>query len=125
MTIKDFTVGQTAYVYDDKDRRNNPACGYREVVVAKIGRSYVTLGDAWGSKYGVGYGDGNYLVEKVDAGSPRYLFRTKQDLDDFLEAKWLRVKIRTALDWRYYQNLPLAKLRTIKAILYGEDENDA
>lgn len=125
MTIKDFTVGQTAYVYDDKDRRNNPACGYREVVVAKIGRSYVTLDNGWGSKYGVGYGGGNYLVEKVDAGSPRYLFRTKQDLDDFVEAKWLRVKIRTALDWGHFQNLPLAKLRAIKAILYGEDENDA
>lgn len=121
MTIKDFTVGQTAYVYDDKDRRNNPACGYREVVVAKIGRCYVTLGDAWGSKYGVGYGGGNYLVEKVDAGSPRYLFRTKQDLDDYLEAKELREKIRTALDWWNLQNLPLSKLRAIKEILDGEE----
>ena len=64
----------------------------------------------------------NYLVEKVDAGSPRYLFRTKQDLDDYLEAKELRVKIRTALDWWNLQNLPISKLRAIKEILDGGEE---
>ena len=123
MTIKDFTVGQTAYVYDDKDRRNNPACGYREVVVAKIGRTYVTLSDAWGSKYGVGYGGGNCLVEKVDAGSPRYLFRTKQDLDDYLESNELRMKIRRAVDWGNLGKLSLAKLRAIIEILEGGEDD--
>lgn len=121
MTIKDFTVGQTAYVYDDKDRRNNPVCGYREVVVAKIGRAYVTLGDAWGSKYGVGYGGGNYLVEKVDAGSPRYLFRTKQDLDDFIEAKELMRDLRVVFDWNNIQKLSLDQLRAVKKILDEEE----
>lgn len=121
MTIKDFTVGQTAYVYNT-DRRENPKKGYAEVTVAKIGRSYVTLGDGWGRRFGVGYG-GNYLVEKVDAGSPAYLFRTKQDLDDYLEAEKLRVEVRQAMDWWNLQRLPLSKLRAIKAILDNADDD--
>ena len=123
MTIKDFTVGQTAYVHNDYDRRDNPVCGYRVVTVAKIGRSYVTLNDGWNSKYGVGFGGGNYLVEKVNVGSPRFLFRTKQDLDDFMEAKELRIKIRSAMDWQNIQKLSVAQLRAIRNIVEGEETN--
>lgn len=122
MTIKDFTVGQTAYVYNT-DHRNNPKEGYAEVTVAKVGRSYVTLGGRWGRRFGVGYGPRNYLVEKVDAGSPAYLFRTKQDLDDYLETEKLRVVLRQAMDWWNLQKLPLSKLRAIKKILDSEDDD--
>lgn len=123
MTIKDFTVGQTAYVYDYYDRRRNPARGYREVTVAKIGRTYVTVNNSWGTKYGAGYGADNYLVEKVDAGSPSFLFRTKQDVDDFLESNELRMKIRSAVDWGNLGKLPLAKLRAIIEILEGGEDD--
>ena len=122
MTIKDFTVGQTAYVYNT-DHRNNPKEGYAEVTVAKVGRSYVTLGGGWGRRFGVGYGPGNYLVEMLNAGSPAYLFRTKKDLDDYIETETLRVALRQAMDWWNLQQLPLSKLRAIKAILDSEDDS--
>lgn len=116
MTIKDFTVGQTAFVYSI-DRRNNPEKGYREVTVKKVGRAYVTLDNRLESKYGVGYGCRSYLVEKVDAGTPSYLFRTKQDLDDYLEAERLRSELRQAMDWPSFKKFPLSTLRAIKKIL--------
>ena len=122
MTIKDFTVGQTAYVYST-DKRNNPEKGYREVTVKKVGRVYVTLDNRWESKYGVGYGCGSYLVEKVDAGTPSYLFRTKQDLDDYLEAEGLRSELRQAMDWSNGKKLPLSTLRAIKKILDEGEES--
>lgn len=123
MTIKDFVVGQTAYVYNHYDKRDNPAVGYREEVVAKVGRAYVTLRNSWGDKYGAGYGADNYLVEKVDAGSPRYLFRTKQDVEDFIESNLLRLEIRQSMDWGNLGKLSVAQLRAIKKILEGGEDD--
>lgn len=124
MTIKDFAVGQTVYVYNHYDKRDNPVGGYREEVVAKVGRAYVTLRNSWGTKYGAGYGADNYLVEKVDAGSPRYLFRTKQDVEEFLEANRLRLEIRHATDWGNLGKLSVAQLRAIKRIIEGKEEDE-
>lgn len=122
MNIKDFTVGQTAFVYS-VGRRNNPEKGYREVTVKKVGRAYVTLDNGWESKYGVGYGCGSYLVEKVDAGTPSYLFRTKRDLDDYLEAERLRSELQQAMNWANVKKLPLSTLRAIKKILEDGEES--
>lgn len=120
MTIKDFTVGQTAYVYCT-DKRSNPEKGYREVTVKKVGRVYVTVGERWETKYEAGLNEENYLVEATDYGDSSYLFRTKQDLEDFLEWKSLTVYLRSAFDWGNITRLSLAQLRAVKQIIDGEE----
>lgn len=120
MNIKDFTVGQTAYVCST-DKRDNPEKGYREVTVKKVGRVYVTVGGRWETKYEVGYNDDGYLVEAGNYAS--YLFRTKQDLYDYFEAERLRPELRQAMDWSNVKKLPLSTLRAIKKILDDGEES--
>lgn len=118
MTIKDFTVGQTAYVYST-DKRDNPEKGYREVTVKKVGRVYVTVGGRWETKYEVGYNDESYLVEAGNYAS--YLFRTKQDLDDYFERQHIIGYLRAVFEWSSITKLSLAKLRAVKQIIDGEE----
>lgn len=118
MTIKDFTVGQTAYVYST-DKRDNPEKGYREVTVKKVGRVYVTVGDRWETKYEVGFNDEDYLVEAGYYAS--YLFRTKQDLDDYFERQHIIGYLRAVFEWSSITKLSLAKLRAVKQIIDGEE----
>ena len=118
MTIKDFTVGQTAYVYST-DKRDNPEKGYREVTVKKVGRVYVTVGGRWETKYEVGYNDEGYLVEAGNYAS--YLFRTKQDLDDYFERQHIIGYLRAVFEWSSITKLSLAQLRAVKKIIDGEE----
>jgi hypothetical protein len=63
MTIKDFTVGQTAYTYSKSRGRET----VQEVTIKKIGRVYVTIGDNWETKFSVpNYGERDYLIEKSE-----------------------------------------------------------
>ena len=95
--------------------------GYREVTVKKVGRVYVTVGGRWETKYEVGFNKENYLVEVDNYGASTYLFRTKQDLDDFFEWQHLTGYLRSAFDWSRITNLSLAQLRAVKKIIDGEE----
>lgn len=117
MTIKDFTVGQTAYTYSKSRGRET----VQEVTVKKIGRVYVTIGDHWETKFSVpNYGERDYLIEKSEY-SGRWLFRAKQDLDDYLEKRRLVDELHKAFDYGKGNNYTLAQLRAVKKIIDGEE----
>lgn len=124
MTIKDFQVGQKAYMLDN-DRRK-PSDGHklgfddlvREVEVTKIGRKYVTIGQgAWARQFRNSFTPSAFLVEQLDCGTPMYLFRTKQDVQEYLELKelhaWFVDKGRKLIQ----DYADLATLKTVKELL--------
>lgn len=91
LTIKDFKVGDTAYAVSMKRGRNEKP-HIRKEEVTSVGRTYVTTGvNAWSRKY-MNW-DTEYLMEKVECGESKHLFRTMSDAEDYLEkcdlALWL------------------------------------
>lgn len=124
MTIKDFQVGQKAYVLNNDCRR--PSDGrepgfddlVREAEVTKIGWKYVTLGQGGLTRqFREAFTPRTFLVEQLDCGTPMYLFRTRQDVQEYLELKELRAWFvssgRNLI--RNYANL--ATLKKIKELL--------
>ena len=51
MTIKDFTVGQTAYAMVDGYSTMIDKYSVSEVRVEKVGRKYVTIAGNWGEQF--------------------------------------------------------------------------
>ena len=124
MTIKDFQVGQKAYMLDNDRRR--PSDGrepgfddlVREAEVTKIGRKYVTLGQGGLTRqFREAFTPSTFLVEQLDCGTPMYLFRTKRDVQEYLELKELHAWF-VATGRKLIQNYAdLATLKTIKELL--------
>lgn len=124
MTIKDFQVGQKSYMLDNDRRRpsDERELGFndlvREVEVTKIGRKYVTIGQGgWARQFQETLTPSAFLVEQLDCGTPMYLFRTKQDAQEYLELKelhvWFAFKGRNLI-----QNYAdLATLKKVKELL--------
>lgn len=119
MEIKDFTVGQTVYMLST-DKRNNPPCGYKEAKIKKVGRIYITLDGVLERKFFIPeYAENdNFLVEKIDYGADNLLFKSKQDLDDYIEKKSLESELYKARD--LISTLTLEQLRAIKRIIQEE-----
>lgn len=116
MTIKDFTVGQTAYILglDNWGRRLSDA----EVI--KVGRKYVTVvpkGMCWEMRFSHKWEGEPYLVEDTDCGSPRMLFLSMAALDEYVETQEIRRYICKAIDWSKIRRYSLEQLRDIKKIL--------
>ncbi|MBP5460684.1 MAG: hypothetical protein J6Y20_00955 [Lachnospiraceae bacterium] len=123
MEIKDFNAGQTVYILSE-EKRNNPPCGYKEAKVKKVGRVYITLEGNWERKFFIPfYGNygGSFLVEKKDYGADNLLFKSKQDLDDYIEKRKLESELCDALNWQNIRTFTLEQLRAIKRIIQ-EDE---
>lgn len=130
MTIKDFQVGQKAYMLDNDRRRPSNGCepGFdnlvREAEVTKIGRKYVTLGQGgWTRQFREALTPSTFLVEQLDCGTPMYLFRTKQDVQEYLELKelhaWFVDKGRKLIQ----DYADLATLKTVKELLEACQSN--
>lgn len=118
MTIKDFTVGQTAYMvsYIKNEYR------LTEWTVAKVGRRYVTAGYVHGCQFyvpDVAYEE--FLVEKTEFGYPRLLFATRQEAEDYLEKRVLWQDLRHRFSTTAVGKFTLAQLRAVKQIIDGEE----
>lgn len=117
MTIKDFVVGQTAYIYNSYRREQT----VKEVTVKKIGRIYVTVSGPWEEKFSVpDYGERDFLLEKSDYGRTRKLFRSKQDIEDYIEKYRLFSELHDAFSYGRESYFTLEQLRSVKRIVAGE-----
>ena len=123
MTIKDFKVGQTAFVVEVKfcftqqDRFSTT-----EAEVVKVGRKYATISGNCIAQFKEACESRPYLVEHKECGSPQLLFPSREAMDDYIESEELKVWVRSAVGWDKIDHYTLEQLREVKKILEGEDE---
>lgn len=121
MNIKDFKVGQTAYLMNFHDKQSNKdTTTIDEVNVVSVGKKYVKV-----KRFDFGYEysffqweiNDSYLTEKKDYGGKNYLFRTQQDIDEYKERKellkWIYNKVQRIKENQY----SVEQFREIKRIL--------
>lgn len=121
MTIKDFKVGQTAYILED---------GYRgafgtatEVEVAKVGKRYVTVRDMGReARFYEPANSTTHLVEARDYGAKRLLFSTTEAVAEYKELIDLQGWAQEATSWLKVKRYTLAQLREVKRILEGGED---
>ncbi len=93
VTVKDFKAGDNAYILkDNHGYRSNDIPASSEIIkvaIVKCGRKYVTVKNEFNvEKQFQAAGTGNdYLIEKDNYGKTYILFRTRQDVDDYLKKK--------------------------------------
>ena len=119
MTIKDFKVGQTAYILGD--RRGKDAGLATEAEVVKVGRKYVTVapGARQEIRFFEPHTETTFLYE--DNGTKRLLFLTTKDVDEYNELNDLRSWVQEATNWMKVKDYTLAQLRAVKKILKGDN----
>lgn len=121
MTIKDFKVGQTAYIIGDWRRRDDGKATAVEVV--KVGRRYVTVKEAGRqeTRFCEAIGFTDCLAEDRDYGAKRLLFATAKAVDEYNEFNGLRDWVQEATNWIKVKDYTLAQLRAVKKILEDTD----
>lgn len=119
MRIKDFSVGQTVFIVNT-DR----TCYITEQKVAKVGRKYVTISDARGTRYEKPASDNSYLIEPCAYRAPTRLFSTYEAATEFLEMRELKTWIERATTWSKMCQYTIDQLRTVKKILSENDQTE-
>ena len=121
MTIKDFKVGQTAYILGD--RRGKDAGLVTEAEVVKVGRKYVTVapGARQEIRFFEPHTETTFLYEDKDYGTKRLLFLTTKDVDEYNELNDLQGWVQEATNWMKVKDYTLAQLRAVKKILKGDN----
>lgn len=112
MNITDFKPGQTAIM----EVRAYGKPFSKEVTVEKVGRKYVTVCGAWHGLFFLNFDTDMFLLQKVDAGAPNYLFPSRRAYDDYVESNELRRWLSDRFSFMS-KKLPLEKMRRIKAII--------
>lgn len=121
MTIKDFKVGQSAYILEE-GRGARPST-VAEAEIAKVGRRYVTIREGrQETRFYEPVNSTTYLVENKDYGTKRLLFLTNKDVDEYNELNDLRIWVQDATSWIKVRNYTLAQLREVKKILEGDTQ---
>lgn len=118
MTIKDFKVGQIAYILEDG---HQGAFGTAtEIEVTKVGRRYVTVRDTGReTRFFEPVNSTTYLVEDKDYGAKRLLFLTAEAVAEHKELIDLQGWVQEATSWLKIKGYTLAQLREVKKILEG------
>lgn len=132
MHIKDFQVGQTAYMLSGENRcRTAPPAPLKEVTVLKVGHKYVTVAEPqmvehpWSHIQFESTPEGFlYLTEKRDWGYARSLFATQEAYLDHRDRELLWQWIRNAVDRQRFYDYSVDQLRAVKQILDPESEED-
>lgn len=95
MTPKSLKPGDTVFVLATH-RGYNTRPSIRQEVVKKIGRIYVTLDDTYSSRFMVPVtGETEYLIQQVETGERRLLFRSRTDAERHIEHDDLVRRIAT------------------------------
>ncbi len=124
MTIKDFKVGQIAYMLEDGRRATFGAVA--EAEVAKVGRRYVTIREGrQEARFYEPVNSTTYLVEDKDYGVKRLLFLTTEAADEYIELNDLRNWVQEATNWLKVKQYTLAQLREVKKILEGGERDES
>ena len=122
MGIKDFKVGQTAYIIGEGRRRDDGKVTAVEVV--KVGRIYVTVneGGSRESRFCEVVGFAGCLAEDKNYGTKRLLFLTTKAVDEYNELEDLRNWVQEATNWLKAKDYTRTQLREVKRILEREGE---
>lgn len=126
MQIKDFNVGDIVYIFGG-DRMNDTTI--KEAKVTKVGRKYVSVipkDSMWESKFEAPEYDRDslYLIESLDYGHRRSLYKTLTDIDrqrkyDAMR-KWIWGSYSCAQSHKYTYD----QLKAVCAILNPNGEYD-
>lgn len=119
--IKDFTVGQTAYIIGYERHRGPAKAIVLEAEVLKVGTKYVTVKHEQQEIQFASNGcdTENYLIERTEYGAPRKLYHKKEDAEKCIEKGELKRWLRDAVDWENIHSYTLNQLRAVKRILEG------
>ena len=126
MQIKDFNVGDIVYIFGG-DRMNDTTI--KEAKVTKVGRKYVSVipkDSMWESKFEAPEYDRDslYLIESLNCGHSRSLYKTLTDIDRQREydamRKWIWGSYSCAQSHKYTYD----QLKAVCAILNPNGEYD-
>lgn len=124
MKIKDFTIGQTAYLLEAQQSRFKETDRIRKVNVLKVGRVYVTINDyGRGRRFGLLGGRDPYLYEASPVTMAAKLFTTYDSAVDEIKRETLIRKIHSA-PFKSICNCTLAQLEQIDDILFSDKEGE-
>jgi hypothetical protein len=123
MTIKDFKVGQTAYLLRRYRSMGEYKQEIREVEVTKIGRKFLCVNARWlGRFYESGTEKAEYGLVPESRACEGMLFPSKESLELFFERKKLEKWWINTTRYNYGTQYTLDQLRAVKAILEPEVE---
>ena len=118
MTIKDFKVGQIAYILEEGHGARSGTVA--ETEISKVGRRYVTIEEGrLEARFYEPVNSTTYLVEDRECGAKRLLFPTIEAVDEYNELSDLRSWVQEATNWLKVKQYTLAQLREVKRILEG------
>lgn len=121
--LKDFSVGQTAYMLA-ANRQGKYMDESIECSVIGVGHKYVSVDyGAWGIQFMVPvYTDSApYLEEKIEIGHPRRLFLSKEAITEYQELQNLRRQVQEATEYTSLKTYSLDQLRAVDRILNNPD----
>lgn len=116
MTIKDFKVGQKAYILCMYTGRNKEP-EITETVVEKVGRKYVTV--QYGRKYEEDLNNPYGLIESSDYGERTYLCPSRRNAEMYVERDRLQMWLHSVGN-HGRSKYTLEQLRKVKVILEQE-----
>lgn len=119
MRIRDFVVGQPAYLLESRHGWAEGTDRIKEVVVLKVGRVYVTV-DSDGRRFAQAEDQNPFLYETFPIAEPAKLFLTYDDAVDEIEREALVQKINNASLSRIY-GCTLAQLEQIERMLFPDE----
>lgn len=110
MTPKSLKADDTVFLLA-MHRGYNKRPSIRQEVVKKIGRIYATLDDVYESRFMVPVsGETEYLIEQIETGERRLLFRSRTDAEKHIEHDDLVRRIAT-LPYSVLERCSLEQLR--------------
>ena len=117
-SIKDFKVGEKAYVVYANIGYNNPP-RMKEVIITKVGRKYVTVNI--GREYY--YDDGsNVFRPKENYGNSTLLYSSKISAEEEIARLSLKLKILTIIQYKI-GSFSAEDIKTIYEIVKKYDES--
>lgn len=123
MKIKDFSVGQIAYLYGYEYYGNRTKPFVAEVEVLRVGTRYVTVKHQGREvRFENRYKGDFFLREKTNRGAQWMLFLKKETLDKYIERGELERWLSGAAEWTKLRHYTIEQLRAVKKIL--DREND-
>ena len=117
LTIKDFHAGEKVYIFEDASGCINKKEKITETTVKTVGRKYVTTSDYYQSKFG--NINAEYLNEVVTCGRSRMLFKTLEDVNEYIEKRELALWLG-CMSTVHAEKYSLEQLRKVKEILNEE-----
>lgn len=122
MKLKNFAVGQTAYLLERQQGRLEGTDRIRKVNVLKVGRVYVTVDD-YGRRFGLLGSRDPYLYEVSPVTVTAKLFPTYDGAVDEIKRETLIRKIHSA-SFKSICDCTLAQLEQIDDILFSDKEGE-